>query len=184
MPEISDNRYQDLLASETNEKRLKEETANKTKALEEEKGKKIALKEKVESLETDLQEKETVISDKDKEILEKVGEIEKVTETAEKWTTHEESIVTARTESIETMKTTLADKFTDEHKTFIDWLPDEKVESFLKNLLPEDKKNPPSTDDGAGWDNPWGKDPDKFNEAAANSDLNWMLDALNTSSDT
>lgn len=177
MPEISDNRYQELLAAETDNRRLTTDAENTAKWLKAWREENTTLKEQITVQEATIKENEAKIVEKDDILKAKDEEIATTKETADKWIEHLDNEKTARTESIEKMKTDLWDKFTDDHKSFIDWLEDNKVETFLKWLSPEWGK-PPSTNAWDGWDNPWNKDPNAFDIASKDGSIEDMMDAL------
>lgn len=163
MPEISDNRYAELLKAESDVNRLKSDAENTAKALKKGREENNSLKSDLEEKDNAIKEKDELIASKDEELTKKDEKITEVEEIAKKWTDHEEADKKALTDNIEKMKTDLWDKFTDDVKGFIEDLPDAKVESYLKWLLPGDKSwKAPSTQDWKGWNPSGSNDPSKF----------------------
>ena len=128
--EITDARYQELLSAENENRTLKATAENTKEWLAANRAEISKLKEQITTLETTVSEKETELETKVKEIEEKEIELTEAKELGAKWTEYEEKTKQELTDSIEKLKTDLWDKFTDEHKSFIEWLPDEKVQSY------------------------------------------------------
>ncbi len=175
--EISDNRYQELLAAESDVKRLKSDAENTATALKVGREEKQALKDQIAAFETEKKDLEAKIAEKDTTLTEKETELTSAKEIADKWEQSQQAEKQAKLDAIEKMKTDLWDKFDDNVKNFIDGLPEDKVESYLKGLLPSDQ-NPPVTTDGNKGDNPWWKDPSAFDAALKSWNINDALSAL------
>lgn len=178
MPDITDSQYQEYMSLQSENKILKETAENTATWLKAGREEIKTLKESVTSLESTISEKDNEITSKIEEITAKDAEITEAKELGQKWTDHETSQAEALTENIEKLKTDLWDKFTDDHKSFIEGLDNNKVETYLKWLSPT-WPTPPNTTDGNQWTPPWTKDPSSFDSAAADWNLDWMLAALN-----
>ena len=169
--EISDNRYAELLAAENDAKRYKseiEEKAGTIKAFREEQK---TLKDQIAQKEADEKALKDQLAEKDKTLLTKEEELKTLWETANKWTEFTEKEKQTRLDNIEKMKTDLGDKFDDNVKNFIEWLSEDKVESYLKGLIPSDSAKPPVTTDGK-----WGQSPHKDPNAFDNAIKTWSID--------
>lgn len=178
--EISDSRYQELLVAENNAKAYKvdiEEKAGAIKAFREEQK---TLKDQLTQKEADEKALKDQLAEKDKTLLTKEEELKTLWETANKWNEFTEKEKQARLENIEKMKTNLGDKFDDNVKNFIEWLSEDKIESYLKWLIPSDDKKPPVTTDGK-WGVPPQKDPNAFDNAIKTWSIDDALSALEIS---
>lgn len=184
MPDITNAEFQEYTTLKVENKTLKETAENTRVGLQ-------ANREEINKLKWQLTEKDTLIEEKDKVISEKEEtltakdeEISTIKETADKWTSHEESQKQALSKNIEKMKTDLGDKFNDDVKSFIEDLPDNKVESYLKSIIPSNGAKPPVINGEKWGDWVWWNDPSKFDslvagKSASEINVNDMISSLN-----
>ncbi len=140
---ISQGEYNDLQKAKANSERyktevsdLEEESKNKAIALDEERGKR---KEAEKSITDITAEMETLKTNHSTD-LEKFADFDSLKEWSENWTKHQDSVVAKRTENIKSYKEKLWEDFMKANESFLDWLPDDKVETYLSNNIKDEKK--------------------------------------------
>lgn len=177
--EITQAQFEEYVSLQSENKKMKEDAENTAKAFK-------TYREDIKNLKEELSSKDNAISEKEKELSEKEAaledkekEITEAKEIADKWTSYEEKTKQERLDKIEKMKTDLGEKFDDNVKNFIDWLPEEKVENYLSNLMPKDEKAKPITDWGQGWDTPSSQEPNSVNTNIESWNINEAIKGIN-----
>lgn len=151
--EITDAKYQELITDQAKAKTLEAENAKLVAAAE---NTKIALKEgrdKAAELKAQVDEA-TAALEAEKvakaEVEKKALEVDTLKADAEKWKAHETAALEARKAGIEEMKTKLGEEFMTNNAAFLDGLPDEKVELYLKNHVESLEGGKQKVDVGTG----------------------------------
>jgi len=168
--EITDAKYQELLGDQQKVKSLENENDKLKETAE---NTKIALKtnrEEINSLKTDkstIEDEFWTFKSESEESLKKLEWFEDIEKNANSWTEYQTSIYEARSTKIEEMKTKLWEDFLKTHEGFLDWLPEDKVETFLTPYI--DSLDPPDVDvwTSESWvkSDVWTKHSTKFDEA-------------------
>ena len=134
--EITDAKYQELITDQARVKTLEAENAkmataaeNTAIALKEGREKIAAAKAAEDAAKTELETFKTSTAEE----LKKLEGIDEVKAKADKWANHEKTIADARKAGIEDMKTKLGADFLKANESFLDGLPEDKVETYLKN---------------------------------------------------
>ena len=183
--EISESKYESLVADANEAKSLrsevnslKEEAKNKKIALEQEREKRKAFKSELDEVKASKEELETKLSENE----EKYKDFEAIEWKATKWDEYETKLLEDREKNISEMKEKLGEDWLKENESFLEWLSDEKVETFLKRETSSLDKNwenlpPKPNNDGMGW-KPWSQNLSKFDEAIQKEDVNAALDNI------
>lgn len=180
MPEISEARYQELLASEWKAQTLEHE--NK-KLIETAENTKTWLKANREEIARLKQEKEDLLKAKEtfeNEATEKLKALEWIDELkakAEKFEALENEKIEARKTSIEEMKTKLWEEFLKNNASFLEWLSDDKVEIYLKQNvenLSSWNRNIATWTWGNQWAG-WAQHQTDFDKSISSWDWMWAL---------
>ncbi len=180
--EITDAKYQELITDQAKVKTLETEnaklvaTAENTKiALKEGRDTANELKAKLEEATASLTAEQAAKAELEK----KAGDVEALKPLADKWSAHEAALAEARKTSIEGMKTALGEEFMKANADFLDGLPEEKVETYLKNHVDMSGEKPviKTGTDGKGGINPKGgvANATEFDKAIAAGDANAAL---------
>lgn len=183
--EITDAKYQELLgdqqkarALETENSKLKDTAENTKTALKANRDEIASLKADKESVQTEF---DTFKTEKEEE-LKKLENFEELESNSKKWTDHETALAEKRTANIEEMKTKLGEDFMKTNESFLDGLPEDKVETFLNGhveALDGGKQNV-TTGINNGWMNPWtwANHKTEFDEAITKWDHMAALNAI------
>lgn len=177
--EITDAKYQELLGDQQKARTLElensklKETAENTKvALKANRDEITSLKTEKETIEASFN---TFKTEAEKELA-KLEWLDDLKAKAEKWSQHETIKAQERTAKIEEMKTKLGEDFMKANSAFLDWLPEDKVETFLSwNVAALDWGNKTViTWAWAGWmgEGAWTAYKTKLDEAMAKWDVN------------
>lgn len=178
--EITDARYQELMAAESKSKTLETEVANlkteahnKATALKDERDLRKAAEDKIKEKDTEIENLKTAHTTE----LEKFKDFETISDKAKKFDEAEQAKVTARTENIKALKEKLWNEVMEAEKDFIEWLSDDKLEAYLTKLVGDSQDDWDDTNiviwtDGKSEKT---KKSSKFDEASKKWDVSWML---------
>lgn len=177
--EITNAQYEEYISLQAKTKKMEEDADNTAKALK-------SYREEIKTLKEESAWKDNTISEKEKELSEKTAaledkekEITEAKEIADKWTSYEEKTKQERLDKIEKLKTDLGEKFDDNVKDFIEWLPEEKVENYLSNLMPKEDKATPVTTWGEWGGTPGSQEPNSVNTNIESWNINEAIKGIN-----
>lgn len=183
--EITDAKYQELLADQQKARTLEAENAKMKETAE---NTKVALKANRDEIAQLKTEKETVTKEfetfkAEKEVeLKKLENFDDLKSKAEKFEALEAEKAEARKKWIEDMKTKLWEEFLKANKSFLDGLPEDKVETFLK--IHADKldgwKQDVNVWTNSNWMNNWAwtQHTTQFDTALQKGDVMWALASI------
>ena len=180
---ISQGEYNDLQKSKANSERyeadiakLEDTNKNKAIALNEEREKRKTAETSI----TDIQwEMETLKTNHSSE-LEKFTDFDSLKEWSDNWTKHQEAVISKRVDSIKSYKDTLWEEFMTSKESFLNGLPDDKIETFLKDNVDAMESNKGDWNFQAPWSwDQWDKKgwTSAYETAKANKDVAWMIAA-------
>lgn len=179
--EITDAKYQELLADQQKARTLEAENSKMKEAAE---NTKLALKANRDEIAALKTEKETLQKDFDsyktdsETKLKSLEWFEDIKSKADKFDAIEAKRVEDRQKSIEDMKTKLWEDFMKTNESFLDGLPEDKVEVFLKSHVEKiDGWKDVNIWTNSNWMNNWAwtRHTTEFDTAIQKGDVMWAL---------